>query len=65
MKNLLHLKSEVRFDNRHAAMTFASGATTDFNFVANPDAGIKMTNLPYIPSSTNTQATFKEAKRIF
>ena len=50
MKNLLHLKSEVRFDNRHAAMTFASGATTDFNFVANPDAGIKMTNLPYIPS---------------
>ena len=48
MKKLLDLASEVGFDNRYAVVTYASGATTDFNFVANPDAGIKMTNVPYI-----------------
>ena len=65
LKNMLDIASEMGYDNRYAAVTFATGATTDFNFVANPDAGIKMTNLPYFPSSTNTQAAFKEAKRIF
>ncbi|XP_066018079.1 collagen alpha-1(XIV) chain-like [Pocillopora verrucosa] len=62
---MLDIASEMGYDNRYAAVTFATGATTDFNFVANPDAGIKIKNLPYIPGSTNTQAALQEAKRVF
>ena len=65
LKNMLDIASEMGYDNRYAAVTFATGATTDFNFVANPDAGIKIKNLPYIPGSTNTQAALQEAKRVF
>lgn len=65
LKNMLDLASEVGYDNRYAGVTFASDATTNFNFVANPDAGIKIKSLPYIPGSTNTQAALKEAKRVF
>ena len=49
MKNMLDIASEIGYDNRYAAVTLATGATTDFNFVANPDAGIQIKNLPYIP----------------
>ena len=65
LKTMLDIASEMGYDNRYAAVTFATGATTDFNFVANPDAGIKIKNLPYIPGSTNTQAALQEAKRVF
>ena len=65
MKNMLDIASEVGYDNRYAAVTFASHATADFKFVANPDGGIKIENLPYIRGSTNTQAAFQEAKRVF
>ena len=65
LKNLLDIASEIGYDNRYAAVTFATDATTDFTFVANPDAGIKIKNLPYIPGSTNTQAALQEAKRVF
>ena len=49
MKNMLDIASEIGYDNRYAVVTLATGATTDFNFVANPDAGIQIKNLPYIP----------------
>ncbi|XP_066018098.1 von Willebrand factor A domain-containing protein 1-like [Pocillopora verrucosa] len=65
LKTALDIASEIGYDNRYAAVTFATGATTDFKFVANPVAGIKIKNLPYLPGSTNTQAALKEAKRIF
>ncbi|XP_022804878.1 collagen alpha-1(XIV) chain-like [Stylophora pistillata] len=65
LKNMLDTASEVGFEDRYAAVTFASTATTDFNFVANPDAGINIKKLPYIPGSTNTQAALAEAKRVF
>ena len=65
LKTMLDIASEIGYDNRYAAVTFATGATTDFKFVANPVAGIKIKNLPYHPGSTNTQAALKEAKRIF
>ena len=65
LKTALDIASEIGYDNRYAAVTFATGATTDFKFVANPVAGIKIKNLPYHPGSTNTQAALKEAKRIF
>ena len=64
MKNMLDIASEIGYDNRYAVVTLATGATIDFNFVANPNAGFKIKNLPFIPRSTNTQAALKEAKRI-
>ena len=65
MKYMLDIALEAGYDNRYAAVTYASDATADFNFVAYPDAKIKMKNLPYIPGATNTQAALKEAKRVF
>ena len=65
LKTMLDIASEIGYDNRYAAVTFASHATTDFTFVANPDAGIKIKNLPYIRGATNTQAALQEAKRVF
>ena len=65
LKTVLDIASEIGYDDRYAAVTFATDATTDFKFVANPVAGIKIKNLPYRPGSTNTQAALKEAKRIF
>ena len=49
MKNMLDIASEIGYDNRYAVVTLATGATTDFNFVANLDAGFKIKNLPFIP----------------
>ena len=65
LKTVLDIASEIGYDDRYAAVTFATDATTDFKFVVNPVAGIKIKNLPYRPGSTNTQAALKEAKRIF
>ena len=65
LKNMLDIASKVGYDNRYAAVTFASHATTDFKFVANPDAGIKIKNLPYIPGSTNTQAALQDWRSQF
>ena len=61
MKNMLDIASEIGYDNRYAVVTLATGATTDFNFVANPNAGFKIKNLPFIPRSTNTQAALIQA----
>ena len=41
LKTVLDIASEIGYDDRYAAVTFATGATTDFKFVANPVAGIK------------------------
>ena len=49
MKNMLDNASETGYDNRYTAVTLSTGATTDFNFVGNPDAGIQIKNLPCIP----------------
>ncbi len=66
LKNMLDLGSEAGFDNRFAAVTFGTDATTNFNFVANPEAGKKIRQIPYPDGgSTNTQAGLKKAKSLF
>ncbi|XP_078357064.1 matrilin-3-like [Oculina patagonica] len=65
LKNMLDLGSEVGFDNKYAAVTFANDATIHFNFVANPEAGKKLRQIAYPTGGTNTQAGLKEAKRLF
>lgn len=42
LKNMLDLGCEARFDNTYAAVTFADDATTNFNFIANPEARKKL-----------------------
>ena len=65
MKNMIDAASKIGYDNKYAAVTFANKSKTHFKFVTNPDAGIKIKNLLYIPGSTNTQAALKEAQKIF
>lgn len=65
LKNMLDLGYEAGFDNKYAAVTFGDDATRNFNFVANPEAGKKIKEIPYNWESTNTQAGLKEAKRLF
>ncbi len=65
LKNVLDLASLVATANKYAAVTFDDDATTNFNFVANPEAGKKLRQIPYPTGGTNTQAGLKEAKRLF
>ena len=65
LKNMLDLGLEEGYDNKYAAVSFATSAMTNFNFKANPEAGKLIKQIPYLSGSTNTQAGLKEAKRLF
>ena len=65
LKNMLELGVEAGYDNKYAAVSFGTSATTHFGFKAMPEAGKLMKQIPYSSGSTNTQAGLQEAKKVF
>ena len=64
-KKALQIMIGVAYGAKVAAVTFASSATVNFNFMPYNLAANKMINIPYPNGGTNTQAGLTEAKKLF
>ena len=53
------------YDSKYAAVTFATTATVNFNFLRYSSAASEITRISYPSGSTNTQAGLAEAKKLF
>ena len=64
MKSLMQYK-QSSIDAKYAMITFANGVRTDFSFLPQLDAAIKIDGAKYPSGGTNTQAALAEALKMF
>lgn len=58
-------ESNPTIDTTYAAITFASSATVNFNFLQNDKAAKAIKTIPYPSGGTNIQAALDEALKLF
>ena len=64
MKSLMQFK-QSSIDAKYAMITFANDVRTDFSFLPQLDAAIKIDGAKYPSGGTNTQAALAEALKMF
>ena len=65
LQHMVELASLSRRVVKFAAVTFASSATVNFNFLPYSSAANEISQIPYPGGGTNTQAGLTEAKKLF
>ena len=65
MKSANAVAVKNKFDEKYAAVTFASSAKVNFKFLPYSTAEQKLTMVQYPSGSSNTQAGLAEAMKLF
>ena len=65
MKSTNAVAVEKKYDEKYAAVTFASSASVNFKFLPYSTAEQKLTMVQFPSGSTNTQAGLAEAMKLF
>ena len=65
MKSANAVAVEKKYDQKYAAVTFASSASVNFKFLPYSTAQQRLTMIPFPDGATNTQAGLAEAMKLF